>query len=109
MANFIFFKIIDFQILTVFNFYDNSDLFNTTLAITLEKLLWMIIETIIDTYVENKKKLVLVQLIVTAPISAILLLFIVPCSVLACINGDKNENKIVERNNDENDKKNDDK
>ena len=56
MANFIFFKIIDFQILTVFNFYDNSDLFNTTLAITLEKLLWMIIETIIDSYVENKKK-----------------------------------------------------
>ena len=95
MANFIFFKIIDFQILTVFNFYDSSDLFNTTLAITLEKLLWMIIETIIDTYVENKKKLVLVQLIVTAPASAFLIFLMAVFIVFVCqeIKHDINDNK----------------
>jgi len=113
MANFIFFKIIDFQILTVFNFYDNSDMFNTTLAITLEKLLWMIIETIIDTCVKNKKKLVLVQLIVSAPIAALLILIMICGIVFACVNddkdGNKNANKIENKNDGEIDIKNDDK
>ena len=74
MTEFIFFKILDFQILTFFNFYDNSDIFNTTLAITLERLLWMIVETIIESLVENKKRLVLVQIIITSiPIGLFLL------------------------------------
>ena len=63
MAEFIIFKIIDFQILYFYDFFDNSDIFNTTLAITIEKLLWMIFETIIDAYVKNKRWLVLVQII----------------------------------------------
>ena len=33
MAEFIFFKVIDFQILSFFNFLDNSDIFNTTLLL----------------------------------------------------------------------------
>ena len=66
MAEFIYFKVLDFQILSFFNFLDNSDIFNTTLVITFEKLLWMIIETIIDTYVKNTRKLILIQIIVTS-------------------------------------------
>ena len=66
MAEFIYFKVIDFQILSFFDFLDNSDIFNTTLVITFEKLLWMIIETIIDTYVKNTRKLILIQIIVTS-------------------------------------------
>ena len=73
MAEFIFFKVIDFQILSFFNFLDNSDIFNTTLAITFEKLLWMIIETIIDTCVKNTKSLILVQIIVTSIILGLFL------------------------------------
>ena len=64
MTEFIFFKILDFQILTFYDFFDNSDIFNTTLAITLEKLLWMVIETIIEAFVKNKKILVIIQIIV---------------------------------------------
>ena len=82
MTEFIFFKILDFLILTFFNFYDNSDIFNTTLAITLERLLWMIVETIIESLVENKKRLVLVQIIITSiPIGLFLL---VGSCVLIC-------------------------
>ena len=66
MAEFIIFKILDLQILSYFDFFNDSDIFNTTLIITFEKLVWMIIETILDAFVENKKSLVLVQIIVTS-------------------------------------------
>ena len=66
MTEFILFKIIDFQILSFFNFYDNSDLFNTSLAITLEKLFWMVIEEIIDSFINNKKSLIIIQLVITS-------------------------------------------
>ena len=66
MAGFIIFKILDLQILSFFDFFNDSDIFNTTLIITFEKLVWMIIETILDAFVENKKSLVLVQIIVTS-------------------------------------------
>ena len=77
MAEFILFKIIDFRILSFYDFFDNSDIFNTTLAITFEKLLWMIIETIINTYVENKKSLVLVQIIATSIILGLIAIFLI--------------------------------
>ena len=41
MAEFIYFKVLDFQILSFFDFLDNSDIFNTSLVITFEKLLWI--------------------------------------------------------------------
>ena len=43
MAEFICFKSIDMCILSFYDFFDNSELFNTALFITLEKVLWMII------------------------------------------------------------------
>lgn len=66
MAESIFFKIIDMSILGFFDFFDNSDIFNTSLAITLEKLIWMIIETIIEVSEPNTKYSVIVQIIITS-------------------------------------------
>ena len=83
MTEFIYFKVLDFQILSFFDFLDNSDIFNTTLAITFEKLLWMIIETIIDAYVKNKKALVLVQIIVTSLIIGILFIPLIIIIIIA--------------------------
>ena len=82
MAEFIFFKVLDLQILSFYDFLDNSDIFNTSLAITVEKFIWMIIENIIDTYVDKKKWLVLCQLIITSipTVIIVLLLIILICS-----------------------------
>ena len=68
MAEFICFKIIDMIILGFYDFFDNSDIFNTSLAITLEKFIWMIIETIIEVSKPSIKSLVIVQIIVTSTI-----------------------------------------
>ena len=66
MAENIFFKVIDIMILSFFDFFDDTDIFNTTLAITVEKFIWMIIEVLIDAYVSNKKNLILIQIIITS-------------------------------------------
>ena len=68
MAEFIYFKIIDMIILGFYDLFDDSDIFNTSLAITVEKLIWMIIETIIEVSEPNTKSLVIVQIIVTSGI-----------------------------------------
>ena len=74
MAEFIIFKIIDLIVLSFFDFFDNSDIFNSTLAITLEKFFWMIIETLIESLVENKKYLIKFQLILTSIVLAIFII-----------------------------------
>ena len=66
MAECIYFKVIDLMILSFFDFFDNTDIFNTTLAITVEKFIWMIIEVLIDNFVSNKKNLILIQIIITS-------------------------------------------
>ena len=66
MAECIFFKVLDLMILSFFDFFDNTDIFNSSLAITVEKFMWMIIEVLIDAFVSNKKKLILVQIIITS-------------------------------------------
>ena len=66
MAENIFFKVIDIMILSFFDFFDDTDIFNTTLAITVEKFIWMIIEVLIDGFVSNKKYLILIQIIITS-------------------------------------------
>ena len=85
MAEFIFFKVIDMTILGFYDFFDNSDIFNTSLAITLEKLIWMIIETIIEVSDPNIKSLVIVQIIVTSTIfglSIFILCYSCWCSII---------------------------
>jgi len=66
MAECIFFKVIDMMILSFYDFFDNTDILNTTLAITVEKFIWMIIEALIDNSVSHKKYLILAQIIITS-------------------------------------------
>ena len=84
MTEFIFFKILDFQILTFYDFFDNSDIFNTTLAITLEKLLWMVIETRIEAFVKNKKILVIIQIIVISLLFGFFIFGIIIAAINDC-------------------------
>ena len=81
MAEFIFFKSIDMSLLTYYNFFDNTDLINTTLFITLEKFLWMIIEEIIDAFKPKVKALIIFQIVISG-IPIILWIFML---VLSCI------------------------
>ena len=83
------FKTIDLIILSFYDFFDNSDIFNTTLAITFEKLLWMIIEAIIYSLDISKKTLVVVQLICSS--IAIVILIVIGCSKFCslCCNNNK--------------------
>ena len=74
MAEFIYFKCIDLAILSFFDTYDNSDIFNSTLFITLEKFLWMIIEGIVDFCEPNTKILIIIQIVVSAILGLITLL-----------------------------------
>ena len=75
MAECIYFKVLDLMILSFYDFFDNIDIFNTSLAITVERYIWMLFEVLFDTYVSNKKNLILIQIIITSlfvPITLIL-------------------------------------
>ena len=66
MAECIYFKVLDLMILSFYDFFDNIDIFNTSLAITVERYIWMLFEVLIDTYISNKKSLILIQIIITS-------------------------------------------
>ena len=85
MAEIIYFKVIDFQILTATNFFEDTNFIarGTLFFITLEKLLWMIIETLIYNFVKNLKYLVLVQIIVTS-IGVLYIIAIIIDSIRDC-------------------------
>ena len=53
MAELIIFKCLDLQILSLFEFFDNPDICNSALLITLEKVLWMILEPIFNLIPNN--------------------------------------------------------
>ena len=61
IAGFIYYKFLDIILLTFFDIFDNSDLFNSTLAITIEKFLWMIIETLFYSFEVKTKNLIIIQ------------------------------------------------
>ena len=77
MVGFGAFKTIDLMLLSFYDFFDNSDIFNTTLAITFEKLLWMIIEAIIYSFDFKNKILIVIQIIISS--LAVLVLIIAGC------------------------------
>jgi len=81
MAEFIIFKIVDMTILGFYDLFDNSDIFNTSLALIFEKLIWMIIETIIYSIEPNIKYLILIQIIVTS-ITILLIIIIIILFIL---------------------------
>ena len=93
MAEYIYFKIIDMTILSFFDFFDNSDFFNNTLFITLEKFIWMIIEEIFDAIGAKEKTLVALQIVISLiPILFLIYLIVVGC--YACyIKKNKHNNK----------------
>ena len=66
MAEFIFFKCIDLGILSFFDFFDNSDIINTTLFITLEKFIWMIIEAVFEAVELKEKTLIIIQIVISS-------------------------------------------
>ena len=79
-----YFKIIDFQILSLFDLLDNTDLLNTAIIITSERTIWMIIESLIDSFEVDKKKLILVQIIISSPFACIIgLIFAI--AIFGCI------------------------
>ena len=87
MAEFIFFKSIDLSILTFYDFFDNTDIFNTTLFITLEKFVWMLIEALFDAFEANIKTLVIIQIANSGIlIFIILLIYIGACIKCCCSN-----------------------
>ena len=57
------FKCLDFQMLSYYDFFDDSDCLNTAVVITFEKYFWMIIEIILDASEISTKSLFIVQLV----------------------------------------------
>ena len=93
MAEFIYFKSIDMSILCFFDFFDNSDLFNATLFITLEKVLWMILEAIFDSVKIQEKALIIIQIVFSSiPLLSILFFFFLLC--VACYMVDQEEKNL---------------
>ena len=85
MAELIIFKMVDMTLLSYFDFYDNSDIFNTSLFITLEKFLWMVIETILDETKINIKTLIKIQIIISSVSVFISFLYLTFSYIFLCI------------------------
>ena len=58
-------KCLDLHMLCFFDFFDDEDCLNTSLFITVEKLIWMIIEVIFDIFEIKNKNLFIIQLSVS--------------------------------------------
>jgi len=71
-------KFLDLQMLSFFDFFDDEDCLNTSLFITVEKVIWMIIEVIFDIKEIKDKTLFIIQISVSG------LFFIISIFVLIC-------------------------
>ena len=72
MCEFIIFKVLDFQLLSLYDFLDDLDCINTTVVITFERFLWMIIEVIIEVLEIDKTILISIQIAFSSIFSVIL-------------------------------------
>ena len=52
------FKIVEFQLFAGFGAFNRNNIFDYSLLLNLERAIWGIIETILDTFEANTKKLV---------------------------------------------------
>ena len=85
-AEFIFFKSIDMCMLSFYDFFDDSEFFNTTLFITLEKVVWMIIETILDNVELKEKVFTIIQIVVSViPSIFFILYYLLFCCIICRI------------------------
>ena len=85
MAEYIYFKTIDMSILSFFDFFDNTDIFNTSLFITLEKFIWMIVEAIFELAKVNKKILIIIQIIISGIPTIFYIVFIIYGIIGCCL------------------------
>ena len=84
-------KSLDLQMLSFFDFFDDEDCLNTSLFITLEKLIWMIIEVILDIFEIKKNNLFIIQLVASG-LSFIFLVFIAIFFIIDIKHFNKKEN-----------------
>ena len=84
-------KSLDLQMLSFFDFFDDEDCLNTSLFITLEKLIWMIIEVILDIFEIKKNNLFIIQLVASG-LSFIFLVFIAIFFIIDIKHYNKKEN-----------------
>lgn len=63
MLNVSCFKLIEFQLFTLFGIFNSNDFLDASLLLILERAIWMIIENIFDNFGVNTKKLILIQII----------------------------------------------
>ena len=76
IAELIFFKTADLHMLSFYDFLDDEDCLNTSVIITFERFLWMIVEVIIDCAETNWTILVSIQIGISLIISSLVILFI---------------------------------
>ena len=82
--------------LSVYDFMDDSDFLNTSVVITCERFLWMIIEVIIDTSEIKIKNLIIVQIVVSSLFFIILVILIIILICYLCDIVKKNKMKFFE-------------
>ena len=76
IAELIFFKTADLHMLSFYDFLDDEDCLNTSVIITFERFLWMIVEVIIDCAETNWTILVSIQIGISLILCYLLTLFI---------------------------------
>ena len=76
IAELIFFKTADLHMLSFYDFLDDEDCLNTSVIITFERFLWMIVEVIIDCAETNWTILVSIQIGISIIILILVSLFI---------------------------------
>ena len=102
MLNVSTFKIIEFQIFSAFGVFNSNNVFDSSLLLNLERAIWGIIETFLDNFEANAKKLVLVQIIFSSILGILssLIILITILSLIFCFSifkgicGNEEENKI---------------
>ena len=75
ISEIVLFKIADLHLLSFYDFLDDKDCLNTSVVITFERFLWMIIEVIIDTAETYSTVLVSIQIGISFIASILLIIF----------------------------------
>ena len=86
----------------IFDFFVSSELFNATLFIILEKVLWMIIEAILDSLELKENTLIIIQIVSSIIPSMFFILYFCIYCCFCCIICKEYINKNVSNNNEAN-------
>ena len=111
MLNVSTFKIVEFQLFAGFGAFNSNNIFDSSLLLNLERAIWGIIETILDNFEANTKKIVLVQIIFSSVlgIPSSLLFLLTLLALIFCFNsvckgvcGNEEQDKNSEKNEENN-------